>query len=276
MKKIGKIFLSICLFFIIFLSMPFSKASADIGPKPASYITIKGIEGDYVAAFASTKRSGPNGFYEDWLERGDYLDYHPIMEYNDNEGYKWLQLYMKCNGEEEIQFTYWCPEVYKIIIYKDNEIYAATKPLEMYAYSTYYELDFSKYVKGNADTIKVRNSYNYFGEIAFLLLRIVLTLVVEIGLFFLMRLYTKRNLLVVGITNLVTQIILNVMVNIDAFNHGWLSGLLLLFLGEAIVLIVEFIVYQIFIKDKNRLLIILYPIIANLLSFGLGLLLLVH
>ena len=39
-------------------------------------------------------------------------------------------------------------------------------------------------------------------------------------------------------------------------------------------LILEFILYQILLKDKNRFLIIIYPFIANLLSFGLGLVLL--
>ena len=81
MKKIKMIF-SLLLFtiFFSFISTP-TVVHADMGPKPASYITIKGIEGDYVACFAAQKASGPNMDYERWLEYPDYpKEYNKIME----------------------------------------------------------------------------------------------------------------------------------------------------------------------------------------------------
>ena len=87
-------------------------------------------------------------------------------------------------------------------------------------------------------------------------------------------LYTKHNLKVVLITNLITQVLLNVVLNISIFNSGTLNSVLLLFIMEFVVLGIELISYNIFMKDKNRFIINLYAVLANVLSFGLGLILL--
>lgn len=152
----------------------------------------------------------------------------------------------------------------------------ATEALEMYAYATYYEIDFSTGTINTPKDIKVTNTYDYLGETLGLLFRIAVTLTIEIGVFYLFRLYTKRNLNVVLIINLVTQIFLNVAINVINYTSGIISAILLLFALELIILIVEFIAYQILLKDKNRFLIILYPIISNLLSFGLGFVILTY
>lgn len=271
MKKL-KIVLSVLIFLLVF-SIGTTTVSADMGPKPASYITIKGIEGEYVACFAAKEAWGPNFDYERWIEDElEHIEYNPIMEYKDEEGFKWITIYYKCNGESEISFTYFSPEEYKIVIYQNDQFLIATQALEMYAYSTYYEIDFSTGTVTTPEDIKVTKTYDYFSEILNLIVRIVLTLAIELGLFFLLRLYTKRNFNVVLFTNLVTQIFLNVAINISLYNSGLISAILLLFALEFIVLIVELIAYQILLKEKKRWIIILYPIIANALSFGIGLL----
>lgn len=279
MKKL-KIIFSLILFTIFFsLISPIRVVNADMGPKPASYITIKGIEGDYVACFAAQNAFGPNIDYEMWLEYQDESwtqEYNPIMEYKDEEGFKWIERYYTCHDESKISFTYYCPDIYKIVIYQNDELYMATEALEMYAYATYYEIDFSTGTINSPKDIKVTNTYDYLGETLGLLFRIVATLAIEIGVFYLFRLYTKRNLNVVLIINLITQIFLNVAINVINYTSGIISAILLLFLLELIILIVEFIAYQILLKDKNRFLIILYPIIANLLSFGLGFVILTY
>lgn len=266
MKKMLIVFFLIIMTFLININI-----SADMGPKPASFVTIKGIEGEYVACFAAKKADGPNIDYETWLLYHDYIEYNPIMEYEDEEGFKWITRYYECNGETEISFTYYCPEEYKIVIYQNDEFLIATEAIEMYAFSTYYEIDFSTGSAINVHDITIIRTYNYSSEIINLIVRIILTLVIEIGLFFLMRLYTKRNFNVVLLTNLLTQIFLNIMVNIRLFNSGSLSAIILLFSLEVLILIFEALVYQVFLKDKNRIIIVLYSIIANALSFGCGL-----
>ena len=144
----------------------------------------------------------------------------------------------------------------------------------MYAYTTYYEIDFSTGTISTPENVKVTNTYDYFGETLGLLFRIIATLAIEIGVFYLFKLYTKRNLNIVLIVNLITQVFLNVAVNVMNYTSGSLSAMFSLFTLEFIILIIEFLAYQFLLKDKNRFVIIIYPIIANALSFGLGFILL--
>ncbi len=274
-KKIKMLFSLLFLFTLVFsFALEPVVVHADMGPKPASYITIKGIEGEYVACFAAKSAGGPNYDYEtykEWLEEGyEYIDYNPIMQYKDADGFKWITRYYECRGEMEISFTYYCPNEYKIVIYQNGELVFATEPLERYAFTTYYEVDFSTATVTTPEQIKVKNTYDYFGEILNLVIRVVLTLAIEIGLFYLFRLYTKRNLIVVSAVNLITQIFLNVAVNVVSFTSGALSAMLLLFALEFAILIIECVAYQILLKDKKRWLIFLYTILANALSFACG------
>ena len=70
-------------------------------------LQFKGIEGDYVACFATKEAWGPNFDYEAWIEyKKDYLKYHPIVEYKDEEGFKFISHYYECSDIDEISFTY--------------------------------------------------------------------------------------------------------------------------------------------------------------------------
>lgn len=272
MRKLKYVFLSICLVLIFLIIKP---SSADMGPKPSIYITIKGIEGDYVAAFAAKKASGPNFDYEFYKEGYyDYLEYNPIMEYKDDEGFKWITRYYKCKDKTDISFTYYAPEIFKLIIYKDGKLYSVTKSIEKYAYASYYTIDFSSNIitENNIIEYEINNSYDYVKEILNLIFRIILTLLIEFALFFLFRLYTKHNFKVVLITNLITQILLNVILNLNYYYNGLLSAYAILILLEIGILIIETIIYKLFLKDKNKVLITIYPIIANISSFIVGLL----
>lgn len=271
MKRIKLFFYLLLCISVFFLLSNSIKVSADMGPKPASYVTIKGIEGDYVACFAGKDATGPNFDYDYWLMYDTGVEYNSIMKYSDEDGFKWMTTYFKCSGTQEISFTYYCPSEYKIVIYQNDEFLIATDVLEMYAFTTYYEIDFSKGISASQNDIQVINTYDYFKEILNLVIRVVLTLLIEIGLFFLFKLYTKRNLRIVLIVNLVTQIFLNVMVNIELFYSGFLLALILLFVLEFFILIIESVLYQALFKEKKHWLILIYSILANVLSFVCGL-----
>lgn len=270
MKKIKIILFSILT--ILIFSISIHNVYADMGPKPAAYIDITGIEGEYVACFAAKEEFGPNRFYD-----GDTTEpsYHPIQSYIDEDGYKYLARYFECVDETRISFTYYCPDEFKIVIYKDNALYKVTEPLKRYAYSAYYEIDFSTGTINTPEEIKVAKTYNYGREILEFLIRVALTLIIEIGLFFLIQvLYTKHNFKVVLLTNIITQVLLNAILNINSFYLGKLDSILLLFIMEIIVLVIELVSYNMFMKDKNKFVINVYTVFANVLSFGLGLILL--
>lgn len=262
--KIKKVLLVLVMALVIFISSNIT-VNADMGPKPSIYIDIVGIEGEFVAAFAAKNVRGPNYDYEQWLEsRGDSSEYHPIMEYKDEEGFKWITRYYKCNGESEIKFTYYAPNEFKIIIYKDNELYKVTEATKMYAFRTYYKIDFSD------EDIKMKNTYPYYKEVLEFILRLTITLAVEIGLYFLFRLHTKRNFKIVMIVNIATQLLLNIVINLSTFYQGELYALIILILCELVIFIVEPILYMILMRKKNKFLIALYGLLANILTFIIG------
>lgn len=262
--KIKKLLLLLTLSLVIFISCSIS-VNADMGPKPATYIDIVGIEGEYVAAFVAKEARGPNTDYEDWLHSDQKNpEYHPIIEYKDNEGYKWIERYFMCNGDSQIKYTYYAPNEFKIVIYKNDKLYKVTDVIEMYAFRTYLKIDFS------GDNIKIIKTYPVFKETIQFLLRVVITLAIELGLYFLFKLHSKRNFKIVLIVNIVTQLLLNIIINISTFYHGELYALIILFLVELGIFIIEPSLYLILLKDKNKFLIALYGIVVNIISFILG------
>ena len=80
----------------------------------------------------------------------------------------------------------------------------------MYAYATYYEIDFSTGTITTPEDITIKKTYNYGGEILGFIVRVTITLIIEIGFFFLTHLFTKHNFKVVVITNVITQLLLNI------------------------------------------------------------------
>ena len=268
--KFRKIIITLCLVVLLFIGINVN-VNADMGPKPKIIIDIKGIEGEYVACFASQESWGPNYDYEDWCEAnkdstssGYLIEYNPIMEYKDDEGFKWITKYDICKGDSTIKFTYYRPEIFKIVIYKDNKLYKVTEKIDCYAFNTELEIDFSN------NEIKIKNTYPYFIEVLQLIFRISITLFIEIGLFFIFKLYTKRNIIVVGITNIVTQLALNLVINITTYFDGSLLAIFYLILMEFLILIIEPIIYIIFTKEKKKWLVLIYGLLANILSFFIG------
>lgn len=271
MKKIKNILFILLMFAITFFAMPFERVHAGIPPHNNAHVTIQGIEGEYVAAFASGGEfTYANDDYASWLEKNkeNRIPYHPIMEYKDAEGYRWIGEYYKCNGKEEISLRIYFEEDFKVIIYKDNQLYKVSDKLDFYSYDSYYKIDLS------SNDMVVKKSYNYFGNILFLIFRIVLILSVEIGLLFLLKMYTKRNLIVAFILNGIGQIVLNIWVFVDIYFNGSTSGFLTLLIVGLQIFIVQFIACQFLLKKKHRLLIILYPILASLVAFLINRLLL--
>ena len=258
MKKVKKSLFYILLIVITFFTLPLEKVHAGVPPHNNAHITIKGIEGEYVAAFASNGEfTYANDDYEAWLEQEEEnrILYNPIMEYKDEEGYRWIGQYYKCNGEQEINLRIYFEDNFKVVIFKDNQLYKVSDKLEFYSYDSYYKIDLS------SNDVIVKKSYNYFGNILFLLFRIVLILSVEIGLLFLLKMYTKRNLITSIILNVIGQLVLNIWVFVDVYFYGSSSGILTLLIVGLQIFIVQFILYQFLLKKKHRLLIILYPAI---------------
>ena len=88
--------------------------------------------------------------------------------------------------------------------------------------------------------------------------------------------WEKKQLLLLAGMNAGTQIILNVLLNIINYNSGRIAFVLFYILLEIIVTIIEAIVLLVFlnkisVKQRKRWLMIVYVVLANLVSFWSGL-----
>ncbi len=133
---------------------------------------------------------------------------------------------------------------------------------------------------GSDSTVNVNahRNYNYFREGVQIFIRIIATLLIEMMIAFLFGFREKRQIFIILAANIVTQMALNIYLNIFTYREGvWLYTLIPLFLGEIVVFILESVLYSMFLnrvaeaKEENRgccnQKAISYAFLANVVSF---------
>ena len=122
--------------------------------------------------------------------------------------------------------------------------------------------------------ITLKHSYAFTGEVISLVCRCVLTIAAElvIGWLFLFR--GKELFRLICVTNAVTQILLNLALNITNYLFGSMGYVMFYVLLEAAVFVIEGIVYSAYLKrhpQEKQLRPWGYALVSNGLSFALGL-----
>lgn len=173
----------------------------------------------------------------------------------------------------------WPSDFLLIILNKTNNTYFISEETKTYAFHSYFECDMQNYVEGSVilnKQITLEENYKYGKEIGEFFLRLAVTLGIELLLALAFK-FTKKSFLIIAITNVVTQIGLNVSLNLIAHFSGKnpIFAIIYMFI-EVAIMAIEATIFAIFCKRKNseaKLPVILYAIAANILSFGLGMLL---
>ena len=129
----------------------------------------------------------------------------------------------------------------------------------------------------NIPLITAEKSYDFTWELISLFCRIVITILLELVIAFLFGFRQKNFLIWIGIINIITQIILNVLLNFTLHSRGSLSFTYSYALLETLVFIIESATYlvlfpQISQKQIPQWKIILYTLCANGVSLAGGLL----
>lgn len=270
--------MKICFFLLLSVFLIFSVSIdvyADFGPKPFVEIDITGMEDiNYTATLISKVASGPNFFYEDYLEMSDpWMEYHPIMEYEDSEGFKWIGRHWEMQGNGKLEWGYYPPKNFKLLIMTEDNKYYTSNELERYAFASYFQVDLSDVIGGENSTFtvikSVSSNFNYFKEIPSFFFRLIFTIAIEIGIAFLFGFRKKNQMITILIVNLVTQIFLNVMLNITTYFEGWLTAMFFFFIAEIFVLFFEMLFYIFYFKNQKTKA-ALYSLVANLISCALG------
>jgi hypothetical protein len=237
-----------------------------------------------------------NGEEEDAYHNGnEYYEYAPLdyntwkafVDYKDADGYYFLQhSAWKVSETKEINWNYYPPQKFKILLYYlETDKFVVSGICERYAFDTYYTVDMAGVDIGsvdydeeqsNDDRLNAYKSYHYKQEILSLVARILITIVIEMGIALLFGFRGKTALLLLVIVNTVTQIILNVLLNIINFRSGSWAFVTWYIMLELAVFAIEAVLYAAFMKkltgrEKPVSFYGVYSLVANAISFSAGL-----
>lgn len=274
-------------------------ADADTGPKPSVKILFENM-GDglcYGTLLSETESTGPASAYgvsgagARYREKDEYaaLDYETwkaFVEYEDADGYYFLQEGWRVSETKEIDWNYYPPNSFKILLYyPETETFAVSGIYERYAFDSYYTVDMDGAGIGavtddegaEGEHIEAHRSYDYRQEIFSLIARIVLTIGIEMTVALAFGFRTKKPLLLLTGVNTATQVILNVLLNVINYRSGQKAFVIYYVLLEMLVIAIETILYCILMKklsEKSRgnFYYFLYSLLANGASFGVGML----
>ncbi|MBQ8504509.1 MAG: hypothetical protein IJ491_09590 [Clostridia bacterium] len=277
-------------------------ASADTGPKPSVNITFHnmGSEKCYATLLSDSDSSGParawNGKeapdYYVW--EGDGVEYNEddslhkdiwqkMADYTDSDGYYFLQRIWRVDETKELKWTYYPPDTFKLLLYyPKTDTFVSSGIYESYAFDSYFTVNMEGITIAEVNhpqenstplcgTVTAEESYDYKWEAISLLARILITILLETGIALLFSYKTKKELTIIGIVNIVTQIILNVALNIINYQDGYMAFTAYYIFLEIVVFALEAAIYCARLKSKKKSRNILYALTSNAISFGVGL-----
>ena len=302
------------------------KASADTGPKPSVHVTFEnmGDELCYGTLLSKTPSTGPARAWDGtedgkFYEGADEAVWRAFTEFKDEDGFYFLQWFWRTDENKALNWTYYPPQTFKILLYypdratksgaadnsaggatRDSETTAASGAfcvsdvLKRYAFHSYYFVNMAEIADntgGAAIPLPVTQGYDYSAEIRGFFVRFIITLGVETLLALAFGLRTKRAFLTVLAANGVTQIALNLLLNVRLHFNNLYGVIPLYFFAELFIFAAEAALYCFILgKRKNggengsadenggkaaiaysKKRLILYAFTANLISFCIGL-----
>lgn len=326
-RLVALMFLTFVLLAPAFLRTETMKASADTGPKPSVSVTFEnmGDELCYGTLLSKTPSTGPARAW-DGTEDGKYIYegadeavWRAFTEFKDEDGFYFLQWFWRADENKALNWTYYPPQTFKILLYypdratksgaadnsaggatRDSETTAASGAfcvsdvLKRYAFHSYYFVDMRNVQSetiGTIAKISVTQGYDYSAEALGFFVRFIITLGVETLLALAFGLRTKRAFLTVLAANGATQILLNLLLNVQLHFNNVYGVFPLYFFAELLVFVAEAALYCFILgKRKNggengsadenggksaiaysKKRLILYAFTANLISFCIGL-----
>ena len=284
MKKRARRLLTLFFAALLLTTVPVT-ASADMGPKPS--VTVEFINSGNAVCYATllcdTPGSGPwiawdgtpkTEFYaigeshEAVSGRVPYEIWKAFADYRDEDGFYFLQFGSRVDETGTLSWSYYPPEHFKILVYyPESGHFAVSNVIHRYPYYARYQIDLEN---GTAERLQAKRGFSQAGVLLSFLFRLALTLIVELGIALLFSFRAKKQLLCFIVVNVITQFLLNLLLVLP-IGSGLSPYLPVL---ELAVVVIEALVYCVYLKNDTEWhrkgLYIIYAIIANAASYGLG------
>lgn len=251
MKLAQKIF-SVIIALIISATFLSTAAFADMGPKPSLEVRFAGINGEncWAALLFPENNLGPGN--ESWFaDSKSTAEQIAMNDYKDDDGYI-MSMYQgspkKIDQNSVLGHSYYPPDNFKVLLYfPDSGEFFVTPVYERYAFRSYFTIDVSARQNGSVTAI---SSYYWAKEIVFLIIRILLTIGIELLIALAFKFTAKNQILFIAVVNVITQIALNIGINMIYHNAG--SMLIFLYIPlELAVFAVEAILYAALLKTPE-------------------------
>ncbi|MBQ9113152.1 MAG: hypothetical protein IJY08_06190 [Clostridia bacterium] len=276
---------------ILFISSLFCvTVSADTGPKPSVHVRLEGLgdEPCYGTLLSKDRSTGPHSAWDgdeahaEHNENGnysysgfDYATWKAFVEYEDSDGYYFLQTGGRVDETGELSWTYYPPSSFKILLYfPESNTFVVSGICERYAFDSYFTVNMADSSAVGGELVAVR-SYDYTWELISLAARIVITVIVEMGIALIFGYTAKKQLLLLAGVNTVTQVVLNVMLNLINYRSGHQAFTSNYILLEILIFVIEgafyfFLLERMAGENKRSPRAIVYALIANAASFASG------
>lgn len=281
-----------CAFMMILMLLP-SAVYADVGPKPSIVIDFQGLENKryYVTLLSEIPDTGPYSaidahpgnqrFHEG---DADYGIWKAFAAYRDPDDYYFLQYFQDCTETSRFTWGYYPPPKFKILIYfpEEDRFLASKEVYERYAFDSYFTAAVQPSdVQGPnaaAAEIAAAKSYDYAKEILSFAVRTAATVAIEILIALLFGLRQKSILHFITVVNMITQSILNILLNLTLYYYGGMMFVLNYIWLESLVIAIEAAAYAIGFKrlhaeaGMKKWFAPVYAFSANAVSFIVGML----
>lgn len=256
-------------------------AFADCGPKESLTVYMTGIEEgrEYYITLLSSNGSRRS---EEYIAKQP-PEWQAIYEFSlTDEYFLWDspvdRSYCRMSGSGRQVWGYFPPQKFKILLYfPDENTFLLSEKLERYAFNSYFTFNVND---GEMTVAKNGGAGGVYVEIGGLLIRIVITVLLELGMARLFGYSDSKTYKLIIIMNVCTQVFLNIMIAVGDMWLGGLGAAAAYFLAEILVFTVEASVYAVVLprltERKTRGgMAVGYAFAANAASFFIGGILLV-
>lgn len=265
---------------------------ADTGPKPSVHVVFENMPDGlcYGTLLSETDSTGPAWAWDGTSDRRNYGSteqehsiWQAFVDYEDADGFYFLQCWWDCSETGRLDWTYYPPQTFKILLYyPDSNTFAVSDICQRYAFDSYFSVnaatmnasvlnpDGTKQIALTAET-----NYDYARALISLICRIVITIAIELVVALPFGLRQRQVLLRIAEINVITQIILNLALQAIGFHLGYFAFAAYYLLFELLVFALEAVLYcRLFVRrgaavGKGRA--VAYAFVANACSFAGGL-----
>ena len=260
------------LFTVLFFCLTCRPVSADMGPKPSVNITFENAPDHpyYVTLLSTEEMSGPWSSFPKEEITNQPAEVRPayvaFYEYAQATGLYFCDFVRECSDDNEFKWGYYPPSSFCVAVYDSVEgTLRVSDVIEREAFDSYYTIDLS------AAELTVVEDYHITRYVISFLIRMVATILIELILAWLFGYRLKKEVRMIIFTNILTQFLLNGIMLLLDYYSGLMVWLFVYPAMELAVFIIELAVYLINFRRHKKLKTFFYTLIANGITFLLGL-----